>query len=436
MPPFLQRASILLFIGLTWGRWGFSQKADVLAIVGAHVLPLTGPQVIQNQTVLIKDGIIQQIGPLSKVVVPKGATVVNGKGHYLMPGLADMHAHLPGAEGTQHRLDDYLRLNLACGVTSLRSMRGDPAHLRLRDSLRRTGVLSPRLYLGTPVLTRDKSFTARKGQQLLRTYQASGYDFVKYLGGLTPAVYDSVLEQAHELGFRVAGHAPASGLSGAIAHHQASIEHVEAFIAAYRQDWAQFERHAQQMAHDTLFTCPDLFWYQAAWLQVLPAQLEQLPGLAYVAPAIRAQWAAGQLTTRAELTGQNELSAKVAEGAAALAVYRQALRKMQRAGVPLLISPGDGAYVVPGYGMAEELKLFVAAGLTPYQALRAATYNAAWFFGEQNRRGTLEVGKQADLVLLEDNPLTDIRNISRVTGVAVNGKWRTAAELRAGLSTR
>ena len=406
-----------------------AQASAPLVITNTNVLPMNRNTVLRQQTVLIEQGRIKAIGAAGKVTIPRTAVVVDGQGKYLLPGLVDMHAHLPGKEGTLHPLDAYFRLNLANGVTGLRTMRGDTAHLRWRDSLRRTGALAPRLYVGSPVLNRDRAYKASKGSQLLRRYQASGYDFAKYLGGLTPPQYDSLLADAHRLGFKVAGHAPRSGLAGAVAARMESIEHIEAFVEAYQRDSVQFRLLARQMAANNLFTCPDLYWYKVTWLQYPPERLEQLPGLAYVAPRLRAEWQAWQAAETQQLRPQGKPSADHEQLTASLGAYRRAFRIMHEAGVQFLVSPGDGYYVVPGFGMSEELGLLVGLGLSPYESLRAATRNAAVWLGQESRLGTIEPGKTADLVLLDANPLDDIANIRRVRGVVVNGRWVPVAQL-------
>jgi len=406
-----------------------AQAKPILVITNTNVVPMSQRTVLRKQTVLMEQGRIREIGAAGKVKIPKGATVVDGAGKYLLPGLIDMHAHLPGAEGTPHALALYFRLNLASGVTGLRSMRGDSSHLRWRDSLRRTNALAPRLYLGTPVFSRDKSYSSRQGLALLRRYKASGYDFVKYLGGLTPAQFDSLLADAHRLGLPVAGHAPQSGLRGAVAARMSSIEHVEPFIEACQQDSGQFRQLARQMAADRIFTCPDLYWYEVTWLQYPLERLQSLPGLPYVEPRLRAAWLAWWTAKSQQLTPQGVPTAAYTQLTASLRAYRQAFRIMHEAGVQFLASPGDGNFVVPGFGMAEELSLLVQHGLSPYEALRAATVNAATWLGEQEQCGTLAPGKAADLVLLDANPLEDIANVRRVSGIVLNGRWVPVAQL-------
>lgn len=406
-----------------------SAQRTTLAITNVNVVPMNTNTVLPKQTVLIENGRIRAIGSTAKVRVPTGAVVVNGANKYLLPGLIDMHAHLPGQEGTRHPLNEYFRLNLANGVTGLRSMRGDSVHLRWRDSLRRTQALAPHLYLGSPVLTRDKAYTSAKGAQLLRRYKASGYDFAKYLGGLTAPQYDSLLLAAHALGFPVAGHAPRSGLRGAVAARMASIEHIEAFVQAYQQDSVQLKQLARQMAADHLFTCPDFYWYQATWLQYSPAQLQSLPGLAYVAPALRAEWASWLEAQTKELSSPSGPTPAAAQLTAAVRAYRRAFHILHEAGVQFLVSPGDGPFVIPGFSMAQELALLTELGLSPYEAMRAATTNAATWLGEERQRGTVETGKASDLVLLEANPLTNIANVRRVNGVVLDGRWVPVGKL-------
>ena len=400
-----------------------------LAITNVTVLPMSQPAPLPNQTVLIEGGRIRKIGPAGQVKIPANAVVVDGAGKFLLPGLVDMHAHLPGPEGAPHPLADYFALNLASGVTGLRSMRGAPSHLRWRDSLRRMAAPAPHLYLATPVFARDRPYTASRALPLLRRYQASGYDFVKYLGGMTVPQYDSLLTDARQVGLKVAGHAPRSGLRGAVAARMASIEHIEAFAEAYQRDSVEFRQLAAQLAANRQFTCPDLFWYEATWLQYSLERLEALPGLAYVTPALRREWQAWGAAERQQLQPGGVSTAAHAQLTAMLRAYRQAFRVLHAAGVQFLVSPGDGPYVVPGFGMAQELELLVGHGLSPYEALRAATYNAAAWFGETDRRGTVEPGKAADLVLLDANPLAAIANVRRVHGAVLAGRWLPVSQL-------
>ena len=421
---------VLLSIGCGWGPTAWAQKPSVpVAITNVAVLPMNRQLLLPGQTVLVEHGRIQKIGPAGQVKIPTNAVVVDGSGKFLLPGLVDMHAHLPGSEGTRHPLSEYFALNLASGVTGLRSMRGDASHLRWRDSLRRTAVPAPHLYLATPVFTRDKPYAASRALPLLRRYQASGYDFVKYLGGMTATQYDSLLVDARRVGLKVAGHAPRSGLRGAVAARMASIEHIEAFADAYQRDSVEFKQLAAQMAANHQFTCPDLFWYEATGLQYSLERLERLPGLAYVAPNLHREWQAWGEAKRQQLQPAGVSTVAHAQLLATLRAYRQAFRLMHEAGVQFLVSPGDGPYVVPGFGMAEELELFVGHGLSPYEALRAATYNAAAWFGETSQRGTVEPGKAADLVLLDANPLEDIANVRRVHGVVLAGQWLPVSQL-------
>jgi hypothetical protein len=159
----------LLTIGLL-GRseLGWSQATAPLVITEVNVVPLNQNTVLPRQTVLIERGLIKAIGAASQVKLPAGAVRLDGSGNYLLPGLIDMHAHLPGKEGNWHPLNTYFGLQLAAGVVGLRSMRGDSSHLHWRDSLRRTAALAPRLYLGAPVFNRDKAIPPGKAASCWR----------------------------------------------------------------------------------------------------------------------------------------------------------------------------------------------------------------------------------------------------------------------------
>jgi hypothetical protein len=144
----------------------------------------------------------------------------------------------------------------------------------------------------------------------------------------------------------------------------------------------QFQQLARQMAAARIFTCPSLYWYEVNWLQYPLDYLQRLPGVDYISPAVRQEWQQWWTAENQQLKPGGSPTAAHAQLTAALRTYGQAFRLLHKAGVQFLISPGDGPFVVPGYSMAQELGLLVKLGLSPYEALRAATTNAAVWLGE------------------------------------------------------
>jgi imidazolonepropionase-like amidohydrolase len=403
----------------------------VSAFVGVHVVPMDREHIIENQTVLIRGGKIIEIGDVDKVEIPEDAAVINLKGVFMMPGLVDMHAHLPTGEPNDVKLHDYLELNVIRGVTTIRSMRGDPQQLKWRDSIARHQLLGPRLFLASPVLPAEINF--KEGVALLDQYQKEKYDFVKYLNPLRPSLYDSLMEAARQKGIRVAGHCPEGGIQAAIKAKQASIEHLEPFLDEYKSDSVKFMQDIRDMAFNGIYACPDMQYYYISWNQLWLSQMQIKPGVNALPAELVKTWINDyQKMYAMETKDKKDKPAylkKKDKRRVDLETAMKMLKLMSEEGVPLLTSAGDGAFIVPGFSLLDECRNFNDAGLSPYQTLRAATVNGASFFGETSSWGTLGAGKRADLLFLEENPLLNIENLDKIKGVMLNGTWFPKEEL-------
>lgn len=266
-----------------------------------------------------------------------------------------------------------------------------------------------------------------------------------------PAV-EVVVRTAREVGLPVYGHVPRSvGLSGALSAGMRSIEHLTGYIEALQAPDSPFMdspfsmsnprvaehvdlRKLQALATSTraaeVWNCPTLVTPQMGTLNEASARqrLEQAV-MRYVAPARRELWEAQIRTLNSRFTDGD-----LAEYAKVHDVRMKIVKALHDAGARLLAGTDFAGYlVVPGYSLHEELQNLVAAGLTPYEALRAATVDAAEFLNRANEFGTVEIGKRADLLLVSANPLEDVRNSTRIEGVMVHGRWFTQSELHARL---
>ena len=207
-----------------------------LAFVGVDVLPMTEPgvpRVIENRTVVVTDRRIASMHPADEVEVADGTEVVEAEGMYLMPGLAEMHGHLPGPRTVQSDARNLLFLYIANGVTTVRGMQGERSQLGLRARIARGQSLGPRLFVGSPSMTGGRVATPAQGAQLVREYNEAGYDLVKMHEGLSPDVFDAVAATAREAGLPFGGHVPdAVGLRHALGSGQVSIDHLDNYVEA------------------------------------------------------------------------------------------------------------------------------------------------------------------------------------------------------------
>jgi len=430
--------SIRLFLALLLLQlpcfWAGAQSPPekTSAFVGVNVIPMDRERVIRNQVVIVKGGKITEIGDSDQVKIPVQATVIAAHGQFLMPGLADMHAHLPSArmEKDEIPLHDYLTLNIIRGVTTLRCMRGDTAQLAWRDSIAHHQLLGPHLFLGSPVLPVQKELTARKAGELLDRYKKDKYDFVKYLFPLRPSFYDSLMQQAQAKGIKVAGHGPQGGLEAALRNKQASVEHLEPFLNEYQQDSSRFAGLMLQLAAANIYSCPDYQWYYVNWDQLSMQQMRSKEGVGLLSPEVVSAWTSSFDRDYAERAHDKVTWIKKRNAhRIALEQAMKMMKLMNDEGVPLLTSAGDGAFIVPGYSLMDEFRNFTDAGITPYQTLRASTVNPASFFGESASWGTVGPGKRADLLLLEEDPLLNIENMNTIKGVMLDGIWMPREEL-------
>ncbi|MDT8439333.1 MAG: amidohydrolase family protein [Wenzhouxiangellaceae bacterium] len=373
------------------------------------------------------------------------AVVIDGQGRFVVPGLAEMHAHVPPMRDAQ-RVDDVLRLFLAHGVTTIRGMLGEPGHLQLRAELAAGQRIGPRLITSGPSL--NGTSVPDRDAALLRVRQQAeaGYDFLKLHPGLMPDTFAAIDRAADALGMVHAGHVSlAVGLEHALSARQATIDHLDGYAmvlvpadhpARSREpglfgfnlgDALDFEA----IPHWTVRTAEAGVWNVPTQtlvenLAVGDAEaLQQRPAMRYVDAVTAANWAAR--VEQMQGAQPRERLARFVEG------RRLLIRALHQSGAGLLAG-ADAPQImnVPGDALHHELQLYVDAGLSPAAALKTATANVAKFF-EQPGYGCLAPGCVADLVLVEADPLADIAHLRRIEGVMRAGRWFDRAELDAML---
>jgi len=425
---------LLLFPAFSRGQTTAPRPArPQVAFTKVHVLSMVpGQQTSALQTVLIENDRIVAIAPRMKL--PKGTRIVRGRGGYLLPGLADMHVHLARGQADELPVHQQLRLELAAGVTTVRSMQGRPSDLALRDSIQRGLLMGPDLYLSRPLPNADSTFTLAATQELLRQYKAEGWDFIKYLSGLTPAQFRQVAELCQQVGLPFAGHYYTNSVGQSAGLR--SLEHFAALLSAYRKDSTAVNGQLALLKSRGQFLCPTLSYHFLTLPGNKPAELARRYGLHHVPEPVRAAWQeqAQQLNADYLAYFQGD-TAKLGlfrrNAPTTRRTYLRLLHQVYQQGIPLLIGPDTHPYNVPGFAMLEEMRLFAQAGLPIEVILRAATTNAAQYFGTDDW-GTVQPGKRANLVLLRQNPLISLDNLHTVVGTMRGGRWYGQPELLSG----
>ena len=377
-------------------------EPPVTAITDVALIDVTSAATQVSRTVVLAGGVIERIGPTEMVDVPPETLVIPGSNHWLIPGLWDMHVH------TAHP-DQDIRSYLAHGVTGVRDMGGanpdnPPAgsfsvpwpRLRVvRDAIRAGTSRGPQMVAAGVMLDGPEPWPGTlgvadpaAGREIVRWLREQDVDFVKVGTGITPDCYRAVVAEARRLGLSVAGHVPEAMTAIEVADlGQRSIEHVmglpaDCFTDPIPGPGCDAALHA--LAASGVWSVPTLVAWKAAAL----GDDRRLP------------------------------DADPDSFARLLAV----VGAMHGAGIPILTGSDCGVPdVVPGASLHQELGLLVEAGLSPREALAAATTGPARFLGISATHGTIEVGKRADLVLLAADPLDDISNTARISAVLVGG---------------
>lgn len=426
-----------------------SFRTSVVAFVNVNVVPMDRERVVENQTVVVRGSRIAAIGRASDTSVPEGALRIDARGKYLMPGLAEMHAHVPGANAPPGFAERVLFLYLANGITTIRGMLGHPRHLELRERLARGEVPGPRLITSGPSLNGNSIPNPDTARRAVLHQKAAGYDFLKIHPGITRAAYDAVDAAADEVGIPFAGHVPADvGLMRALEAGQASIDHLDGYMQLLVPEDAPVERKSAAFFGFNLVEHVDESKIPAlaaatrkagVWNVPTQALVEELaggldpevlarrPDLRYMPREVVSSWANALSGWK---TSPN-IGYTPERGRRFLEVRRKLIKALHDAGAGLLLgSDAPQLFNVPGFSIHEELRALAAAGLSPYEALETGTRNVAAFFGELDERGTVESGKIADLVLLGGNPLESLDNVRRIEGVMRDGRWLPGSEIR------
>jgi hypothetical protein len=396
-----------------------------LAITLVNVVDVVEGRILPNRTVTINGDVIEDV--TEDGAPPAGARVIDGQGKFLIPGLWDMHSHhqASGAES--------LELYLANGVVGTRDMGSDLDFiLPLRDRVRRGEMSGPDIVAAGPMLDnappdwpfRRRVANAQEAREAVRDLKTRGVDFIKVHNNTPRDVFFAIADEAPKLGLSFAGHVPiavtiAEGAGSGIK----SIEHLSEF-RVFREcsgtvqpyDAERCRPLFDQLAANNVWQTPTLGLYRV------------LPDVFSGKPMPHAEYASDSLL---ELTRKNIGASKLDEQT--LSFLRSmsttslvVIRDMLTRGNDFLAGCDGG---VPGFCLHDELLALTEAGLSPVQALQTATINPARFLGRERTAGTVEVGKRADLVLLDADPLQDIRNTGRIAAVVLGARVLSKADI-------
>jgi imidazolonepropionase-like amidohydrolase len=412
--------------------FSLSAFAQTVVFRDANVISMTSPKIAEKQTVVVRDGKIEAILKAG-AAVPEGATVIDASGKYLMPGLAEMHGHIPPPKSPKGLLDDVLFLYLANGITTVRGMLGHEGQLTLREYQKKGELAAPNLYLAGPWFSGQTVKTPEEGIARVRQQKKEGWDLLKIQSGLTRETYDAIAKTAKEEGMRFAGHVPDSvGLLHAIEMGHETFDHIDGYLEYVTDDKGVID--PKKLADAVKRSKAAGVWIvptSALWKVLYNAtpleELKAYPELKYVPSDAVATWAK-MYRNRANDLSEEQVKTVVAN-------RTRILRALHEGGVRILMgTDSPQQFSVPGFSLHREMLEMREAGMSNYEVLKSGTFNVGEYFRKTDSFGTIEPGRRADILLLNANPLADLKNVSQIAGVMVSGRWYPRAEIDAKLA--
>ena len=418
------------------------------AFLNVNVLPMddAGERVLERQIVMIENGRVSLIGNADQFSVAEDVTSVDAEDYFLMPGLTEMHGHLPNPRMSDEDVRNLLFLYVANGVTTVRGMQGDPSQFALRSAIERGRLLGPKLYLASVSMNGTSVTTPEEASQRAREYKVDGYDLIKTHEGMSLDVFDALAETASEVHIPFGGHvSDYVGLRHALASGQVSIDHLDNYVEALASsddrvdedrglrvvgallesvDESRIPELVRATVEAGAWVVPTMVLWETAFFNDRGSAdvLSERPEVRYMPTEMVDRWREA-VDTRLEST-EIEINRRIAS------LRRNVLTALHEGGANIAIgTDSPQIFSVPGFAMYHEMALYTEVGMTPYEVLEIGTRRPAEYFDATDEFGTVAVGRRADLLLLSANPTDDISHIRNRVGVMVNGRWILSDEI-------
>lgn len=397
-----------------------------IIIKDVNLITMTSNTVAKNQDILLKDGKITAIGRLKDFPKSKQKTVIDGKGKYLMPGLADMHVHLPESKD----VNTLLKMNVAAGVTHLRIMNSVAPQMDVKKQIdREPSVISPKMHY-SHLIKRDVKYSEQQFDSLLVILKSQNIDFIKLMSLSNEQTFDNLMKSAKKHNMIVCGHYPkyaqfgkgvAVNMEKVLNNNFKSIEHLAGYDLLENEQ--QLKAAISLTKTQNIYNCPTLDWDIIAGDLLYPNEFKNRLTYKTLPKSVIDKWETKYAEDVAKAGGSEKIITAKEKYIPIFEKKKQLLKMLYQNDCLLLLGSDSGnTFQADGFNVYEEMKNWSNLGIDTYTILKSATVHPATFFNQQENWGTIEIGKNADVILLDKNPLEAIENITSVTTTILNGK--------------
>lgn len=433
----------LLLLCVFLGACTSSQKLvlsdQATVITNVHVINVRDGSILESQNVVVDSGKIVQISPRIDYL-GKNIQVIDGSGKYLLPGLAEMHAHIPSPQWGRSNINETLFLYLSNGVTTIRGMLGHPLHLELREQAEKNEILSPRIFTSSPSVNGNSVATVEEAREKVTAFKEAGYDFLKMHPGLKRDVFDEIVKTANEVGIPFSGHVSVEvGIVRSIESGYSSVDHVDGFLEGLipssagvdpsengffgfdfteLADLQNVDQLVAKAQEHKVWIVPTQSLFERWFSPLDPDSLAATPEMRYMPKSTVQRWIKSK---KALIEGDNFSSERWKKFDS---IRRKLIYELQQKGHGMLLgSDAPQVYNVPGFSIHHEIQGMIRSNITPLEVIQAGTINPAKFFGMEGAFGEIKIGASADFLLLKENPIANIKSLQDHDGVMVRGRW-------------